>query len=99
MLEEAEGQAKLAHQGIKADIPQYILSKLGMTKNSSAGKCIVFWELQIVLQGMVVVITFFFHDYIFRIRGGPEPSPHLSTTTTPIMLIQLGLYIKCYDYY
>ena len=38
MLEEAEGQAKLAHQGIKADIPQYILSKLGMTKNSSAGK-------------------------------------------------------------
>ncbi|KAK3912254.1 Microtubule-associated serine/threonine-protein kinase 2 [Frankliniella fusca] len=36
MLEEAEGQAKLAHQGIKADIPQYILSKLGMTKNSSA---------------------------------------------------------------
>lgn len=35
MLEEAEGQAKLAHQ-VKADIPQYILSKLGMTKNSSA---------------------------------------------------------------
>ncbi|XP_034251530.1 microtubule-associated serine/threonine-protein kinase 3 isoform X2 [Thrips palmi] len=35
MLEEAEGQAKLAHQ-VKADIPQYILGKLGMTKNSSA---------------------------------------------------------------
>ncbi|KAJ1531101.1 hypothetical protein ONE63_005926 [Megalurothrips usitatus] len=36
MLEEAEGEAKLANQGIKADIPQYILGKLGMTKNSSA---------------------------------------------------------------
>lgn len=37
MLEQAEGQAKFC-QGIKADIPQYIINKLGLNRDPMAGK-------------------------------------------------------------
>ena len=37
LLEAAEGQAK---QTIKADIPQYIISKLGLAGDPLAGKTI-----------------------------------------------------------
>ena len=36
LLEAAEGHAK---QTIKADIPQYIISKLGLTRDPLEGKC------------------------------------------------------------
>lgn len=39
LLEQAEGQAKIC-QGIKDEIPQYIIGKLGLTRNSvDGGKC------------------------------------------------------------
>lgn len=37
LLEQAEGQAKTS-QGIKADIPQYIITKLGLNRDPIAGK-------------------------------------------------------------
>lgn len=37
LLEQAEGQAKFC-QGIKADIPQYIINKLGLNRDPMAGK-------------------------------------------------------------
>ena len=36
LLEAAEGQAK---QVIKADIPQYIINKLGLNRDPLAGEC------------------------------------------------------------
>ena len=36
LLEQAEGQAK-SSQGIKADIPQYIITKLGLNRDPIAG--------------------------------------------------------------
>lgn len=39
LLEQAEGQAKSC-QGIKADIPQYIINKLGLNRDPIAGKCL-----------------------------------------------------------
>jgi len=37
LLEQAEGQAKVT-QGVKTDIPQYIISKLGLNRDPIAGK-------------------------------------------------------------
>lgn len=37
LLEQAEGQAKFC-QGVKADIPQYIITKLGLHRDPMAGK-------------------------------------------------------------
>lgn len=42
LLEQAEGQAKIC-QGIKDEIPQYIIGKLGLTRNSVDGKCFIFY--------------------------------------------------------
>lgn len=36
LLEQAEGQAKIC-QGIKDEIPQYIIGKLGLARNSVDG--------------------------------------------------------------
>lgn len=38
-LEAAEGQAKVG-QGIKTDIPRYIINQLGLTRDPLEGKCI-----------------------------------------------------------
>lgn len=37
LLEQAEGQARTS-QGIKTDIPQYIITKLGLNRDPLAGK-------------------------------------------------------------
>lgn len=37
LLEQAEGQAKVK-QGVKTDIPQYIISKLGLNRDPIAGR-------------------------------------------------------------
>lgn len=37
-LEAAEGQAKVG-QGIKTDIPKYIINQLGLTRDPLEGKC------------------------------------------------------------
>jgi len=41
-LEAAEGHAKEG-QGIKTDIPRYIISQLGLNKDPLEGKC-MFWS-------------------------------------------------------
>ena len=38
LLEQAEGQAR-TNQGIKTDIPQYIITKLGLNRDPLAGEC------------------------------------------------------------
>ncbi|XP_054281549.1 microtubule-associated serine/threonine-protein kinase 3-like isoform X2 [Macrosteles quadrilineatus] len=48
LLEQAEGQAKFC-QGIKADIPQYIISKLGLIRDPMSGK---FSDLQLGCNDM-----------------------------------------------
>lgn len=40
LLEQAEGQAKIT-QGIKTDIPQYIITKLGLNRDPLAGKQLI----------------------------------------------------------
>lgn len=50
LLEQAEGQAKTS-QGIKADIPQYIITKLGLNRDPIAGKfCYSFYTLDTALN-------------------------------------------------
>jgi microtubule-associated serine/threonine kinase len=41
LLEQAEGQAK-SSQGIKTDIPQYIINKLGLNRDPIAGNQCLF---------------------------------------------------------
>lgn len=54
LLEQAEGQAKTS-QGIKADIPQYIIAKLGLNRDPIAGK--VHYGSQQILQFVNVTHT------------------------------------------
>lgn len=49
LLEQAEGQARTS-QGIKTDIPQYIITKLGLNRDPLAGK---------LSLGLVVVLSVF----------------------------------------
>lgn len=44
LLEQAEGQAKIC-QGIKDEIPQYIIGKLGLTRNSVDGKFLFIFNI------------------------------------------------------
>lgn len=45
LLEEVEGHAKL-NQAIKADIPQYIISKLGLNRDPITGMCSFLFPFQ-----------------------------------------------------
>lgn len=51
LLEQVEGQAKIC-QGIKEEIPQYIIGKLGLNRNSVDGKYlfILFFYMFIFFQ-------------------------------------------------
>jgi len=48
LLEQAEGQAKIT-QGIKTDIPQYIITKLGLNRDPIAGNKIIFEQFALLL--------------------------------------------------
>lgn len=43
LLEAAEGHAKVG-RGIKTDIPRYIISQLGLTRNPLEGKALTYSE-------------------------------------------------------
>lgn len=47
LLEQAEGQAKIC-QGIKDEIPQYIIGKLGLARNSVDGKCLLIFHYYVL---------------------------------------------------
>lgn len=51
LLEQVEGQAKIC-QGIKEEIPQYIIGKLGLNRNSVDGK-------------YLFILIFHFYVYVF----------------------------------
>lgn len=55
LLEQAEGQAKIC-QGIKDEIPQYIIGKLGLNRNSVDGK-----------QLFLICYSYYTYFYLFII--------------------------------
>lgn len=48
LLEQAEGQAKIC-QGIKEEIPQYIIGKLGLNRNTVDGKYLFLFEIKVFM--------------------------------------------------
>jgi len=60
LLEQAEGQAKIC-QGIKDEIPQYIIGKLGLNRNSVDGIYIyIFIITQCILHNLFKVYLYIF---------------------------------------
>lgn len=58
LLEQAEGQAKI-NSGIKADIPQYIISKLSLNRDPISGKLnemIKILSLKLIKKLLVLII-------------------------------------------
>jgi len=65
LLEQAEGQAKIC-QGIKDEIPQYIIGKLGLNRNSVDGMYIfIFLNFFLNLFTIFVYIFLINHYLIF----------------------------------
>lgn len=59
LLEQAEGQAKIC-QGIKDEIPQYIIGKLGLNRNSVDGNISYFAYICIPCFFTMIINMFYF---------------------------------------
>lgn len=55
-LEVAEGQAKVG-QGIKTDIPRYIISQLGLTRDPLEGATLIYLFDYFIITVLYIVIT------------------------------------------
>lgn len=67
LLEQAEGQAKIC-QGIKDEIPQYIIGKLGLTRNSVDGKCYVLFSFRLLFNYILNYFSIIFNLRLFSFR-------------------------------
>ena len=66
LLEAAEGHAK---QTIKADIPQYIISKLGLTRDPLEGKCCFIHLANSQLSVLISKDTQRIYQHVVAING------------------------------
>ena len=68
LLEQAEGQAKI-FQGIKAEIPQYIINKLGLNRDPIAGYYaflyLRYYLLKIMLNYFQINIYIYIYIYTY----------------------------------